>query len=106
MNRALHIAAPPQGVGELSEESASLKLKDGRALGFRAFGPQDGVPEFYFHGFPGSRLEGGLAETPGRRLVAVDCPGYGLSAPFRGRNLIIVNKSAEIIRTLREAHQR
>ena len=87
MDQAPHSAAPPQGVGELSEESAALKLKDGRALGFQAFGPRDGVPAFYFHGFPGSRLEARLAPTPGLRLIAVDRPGYGLSTRFPGRQL-------------------
>lgn len=87
MDQALHIAAPPQGVGELSEESAALKLKDGRALGFRSYGPQDGVPAFYFHGFPGSRLEAGFAAAPGIRLIAVDRPGYGLSGPLPRRQL-------------------
>jgi len=85
MDHLLHKAAPPQGGAELSEERASLKLKDGRALGFRPYGPKDGVLTFYFHGVPGSRLGARLAPTPGMRPVAVDRPGYGLSTPFPGR---------------------
>ena len=35
----------------------SIKLKDGRTLGFLECGDPKGYPVFYFHGFPGSRLQ-------------------------------------------------
>jgi pimeloyl-ACP methyl ester carboxylesterase len=60
-----------------------LTLKNGRALGFAEYGDPAGSPVFYFHGFPGSRLEGKLLEPAaihtGARIIAVDRPGYGLS---------------------------
>jgi pimeloyl-ACP methyl ester carboxylesterase len=60
-----------------------VRLSDGRALGFAEFGDPCGKPVFYFHGFPGSRLEAQVgAELASRhkaRLIAMDRPGYGLS---------------------------
>ena len=43
------------------------------------------MPVFYFHGFPGSRLEATLLPPAGIRLIGVDRPGYGLSTarPYR-----------------------
>ncbi len=32
-------------------------LKDGRKLCYDVYGDQDGVPVFYFHSYPGSRLQ-------------------------------------------------
>ena len=72
---------------ELSEPDGALKLPDGRLLSYRIYGPKNGVPCFYFHGFPGSRLEAGYAEAPGLRLIAVDRPGYGKSSARPGRRL-------------------
>lgn len=60
-----------------------LTLPDGRTLGYCAFGADRGEPVFYFHGFPGSRLEAGLADQMVNKvsinLISVDRPGYGLS---------------------------
>ncbi len=59
------------------------RLRDGRALGYAEFGAPAGKPLFYFHGFPGSRLEAELAHGAALkldlRLIAVDRPGYGTS---------------------------
>jgi pimeloyl-ACP methyl ester carboxylesterase len=66
-----------------------IALGDGRGLGFAEFGDPAGRPVFYFHGFPGSRLEAGLAQDAaarsGVRLIGVDRPGYGLSDFKAGR---------------------
>ena len=47
------------------------------------------MPVFYFHGFPGSRLEAALLDEAGRslgvRVIGVDRPGYGCSDPSHGR---------------------
>lgn len=60
-----------------------VRLLDGRALGYAEYGDRDGAPVFYFHGTPGSRLEGemltGAAARQHVRLIAVDRPGFGLS---------------------------
>jgi len=59
------------------------RLPDGRMIGFTEFGVADGVPLFYCHGLPASRLEGRLFDTAANRnrarLIAVDRPGFGLS---------------------------
>lgn len=66
-------------------------LKTGSRWTVSEFGAPDGRPFFYFHGFPGSRLEAELADRCARhqqiRLIAVDRPGYG-ETPFRIRNSI------------------
>ena len=69
-----------------------LKLADGRTLAACEVGDPKGRPIFYFHGFPGSRLdvEFGLeaAEKNGLRLIGFDRPGWGASAPRRNRKLL------------------
>jgi len=70
-------------------DSQTLKLPDGRVLGFAEYGHPQGRPVFFFHGFPTSRLEGYAADKLGRRhrlrFIAPDRPGFGLStfAPTR-----------------------
>jgi pimeloyl-ACP methyl ester carboxylesterase len=69
----------------------TLRLQDGRLLGYSIYGDPGGRPVFYFHGFPGSRLEARLADRVaarlGVRLIAVDRPGFGLS-DFKPRRTI------------------
>lgn len=68
----------------------SLRLPDGRYLGFAFYGPEGGKPVLYYHGTPSSRLEPLLLQPYGidltallnkfkLKLVAVDRPGNGLS---------------------------
>jgi pimeloyl-ACP methyl ester carboxylesterase len=58
------------------------------------YGAPEGVPLFYFHGFPGSRLDylffdaGEAAMEANARIVAADRPGYGLSSFQRGRRIL------------------
>ncbi len=66
------------------ERAASvLTLKDGRRLGYAEYGDPLGKPLLFFHGMPGSRVEGKLGDAAARklgiRLIAPDRPGYGLS---------------------------
>jgi len=69
-----------------------VRLPDGRTLAYAEFGDPAGRPAFYFHGFPGSRLEGALVHAPaareGVRVLAVDRPGYGGSDDLPGRTLL------------------
>jgi pimeloyl-ACP methyl ester carboxylesterase len=64
---------------------------NGRKLGVSEYGDPLGKPLFYFHGCPGSRLEGGLthgtALALGLRVICIDRPGYGLSPMERRRAL-------------------
>ena len=67
-------------------------LRDGRRLAYAEYGYRAGFPVFYFHGTPGSRLEGEIGEEAGRRvgvrLIAIDRPGYGRSDFQRRRKLL------------------
>jgi pimeloyl-ACP methyl ester carboxylesterase len=64
-------------------DSQTITLSDGRQLGFAEYGDAAGAPIFYFHGFPGARLEARLmndvAAARKARVIAVDRPGIGLS---------------------------
>lgn len=64
----------------------------GPRLAYAEYGAGDGVATFYFHGHPGSRLEGRLVDAAARRagvrLIAVDRPGIGRSAFQPGRCLL------------------
>ncbi|KAI8953163.1 alpha/beta hydrolase [Xylaria longipes] len=66
-----------------SRDSQTLKLPDGRTLGFAEYGSPTGKPLFYFHGFPSSRYEAiGIHEACQRqdlRIISPDRPGFGLS---------------------------
>ncbi len=69
-----------------------ITLCDGRRLSFAEFGDLQGRPVFYFHGFPGSRLEAKLAEKISLdthvRFIGIDRPGYGLSSVKPARTFI------------------
>ncbi len=69
----------------------TLPLRDGRNLGFAVYGDPDGTPEFFLHGFPGSRLEARIADKVaarlGIRVIALDRPGFGLSDFKPGRTI-------------------
>ena len=74
--------------------SKTIKLKDGRLLGYAEYGAPEGKPIFYFHGFPGSRLDWPFSDTDdsatqlNARIIAVDRPGMGLSDFKRGRDIL------------------
>src|SRR5271154_1227897 len=61
----------------------TFQLSDGRTLGFAEYGNRAGNVLFYFHGYPGARVEARLlaepAEQLGIRLIGIDRPGMGLS---------------------------
>jgi pimeloyl-ACP methyl ester carboxylesterase len=69
-----------------------ITLCDGRRLSFAEFGEIQGEPVFYFHGFPGSRLEAKLAETMAKdsqvRFIGIDRPGFGLS-DFKAKRALV-----------------
>lgn len=70
----------------------SVKLADGRQLGFAEYGDPNGIPIFYFHGFPGSRFEAGrfheIAVANRYRLIGIDRPGMGLSSIDEKRSIL------------------
>jgi pimeloyl-ACP methyl ester carboxylesterase len=69
-----------------------LRLADGRRLAYSQYGHPDGVPVFFFHGWPGSRLDfaanDAAAAAAGVRVIAVDRPGLGGSDPLPGRRVL------------------
>ena len=70
----------------------TIRLSDGRRLGYAEFGADGGAPVIYFHGWPGARVEGRLgddaAKVSGVRLIAIDRPGMGLSTFQPGRSFV------------------
>ena len=74
------------------ETSATIRVRDGRQLGYAEYGDPCGAPVLHFHGHPGSRLEAalleGAAQEVGVRVIGVDRPGMGLSTPLPKRRLL------------------
>lgn len=70
----------------------TIRLRDGRRLGYAEWGDAEGRPLLYFHGWPGSRVEARLADEAARerniQLIAIDRPGMGLSDYQPRRTLI------------------
>jgi len=75
----------------MAEPSQTMRLRDGRALGWIAYGDPSGRPVIAFHGAPACRLLFAPADAEaarfGLRIIAPDRPGYGLSDAFPGRTL-------------------
>jgi pimeloyl-ACP methyl ester carboxylesterase len=74
--------SPAKGL-TFSSLGKTIQLSDGRTLAYLDIGDPEGRPLFYFHGGPGSRLEGllfdELNQQLGIRMIAPDRPGFGLS---------------------------
>lgn len=70
----------------------TIKLRDGRSLGYARYGNPEGRPIFHFHGWPSSRLDAqvfaGVAAKFGVHLIGVDRPGMGLSDFQPGRHIL------------------
>ena len=69
----------------------TFRLSSGRVLGYAVHGDEEGVPCFYFHGWPSARVQGLLMDEAGRRyglrIISPDRPGIGLSDFHAGREL-------------------
>ena len=69
-----------------------IQLTNDRKLCYSQFGDPNGFPLFFFHGWPGSRLQGkGLNKIARKnkiRIIATDRPGSGLSDYYKGRTLL------------------
>ena len=74
--------SPAEGFA-FSSAGKTIQLSDGRTLAYLESGDPNGRPVFFFHGGPGSRLEGQiydrLNQKLGIRMIVADRPGYGLS---------------------------
>ncbi len=75
-----------------AQENQAILLPDGRRLGYAEYGVPHGSPVLFFHGAPGSSyIHSDMADVAARlnvRLIAVDRPGYGASAPHSARSLL------------------
>jgi pimeloyl-ACP methyl ester carboxylesterase len=75
-----------------NSESLTIRLTDGRTLGYAEYGDPSGKPVLFFHGATLSRLFGAAADASARkvgvRLIAPDRPGIGLSDPKPGRTML------------------
>ena len=66
-------------------ELTTLMLINKINIGIAEFGDPNGIPVLYFHGFPGSRLDGNLFEfddigkNSNTRIIGIDRPGIGIS---------------------------
>jgi len=70
----------------------TLTLSSGRKMAYAEYGDPKGVPMFFFHGWPGSRLQGEFMHEVGQkrgvRIISPDRPGIGLSDFQPGRRLL------------------
>jgi pimeloyl-ACP methyl ester carboxylesterase len=82
---------PSTGQAAPAEYGDAVDLPDGRTLAYAEYGDPEGVPVFFFHGTPGSRVSGSIARDEkadvGARVVAPDRPGMGRSDFQAGRTL-------------------
>jgi len=85
-----HISSSPTAIAP--QDSQILALADGRCLGYAEYGDRYGPAIFYFHGWPGSRLDAALGDTAGKklgaRIIGVDRPGMGISSLQPNRRLL------------------
>lgn len=81
--------AQPASYVSTQPRDRTLRLPDGRALAWCEYGVPDGTPYFYFHGLPGSRIDGRVNAQPiteaGLRMIAPDRPGFGRSEIQAGK---------------------
>jgi len=70
---------------------STIKLPDGRTVGFATYGSPDGIPVIWCHGGPGSRLDPVHRDAEAAKadllLIGIDRPGYGMSTPLPGRTI-------------------
>jgi pimeloyl-ACP methyl ester carboxylesterase len=70
----------------------TIRLRDGRTLGYADYGAPDGFVVVYTHGGLACRLDvaagASIAQQTGIRLISVDRPGIGLSDPKPGRAVV------------------
>ena len=87
-------ASPTRRASTLSSSQLdqTFVLPDGRTLGYAEYGSSNGIPLFYFHGYPSSRIEPipvhEIAQKLNLRLIAPDRPGFGLSSLQSNRRIL------------------
>jgi len=76
----------PDATQPTAPKDVELRSPDGRTIGVRVAGSEEGPLVIYLHGSPSSRLDVDFMHERSRRrgvrLVGNDRPGYGLSTPM------------------------
>lgn len=74
-----------------AEHTHSFTLKSGKKLAYLDLGDPNGIPVFYFHGWPSARIQAlsfqENAQKFGFRIISIDRPGIGQSEPIPKRTL-------------------
>jgi pimeloyl-ACP methyl ester carboxylesterase len=74
------------------DQEQTIRLRDGRLLGYAEFGDPDGRPVIFCHGWGDSRLtrhpDDSRTAMLGVRLITIDRPGFGLSS-FQPRRTLL-----------------
>ena len=74
-----------------NRENQTLKLPDGRNLGYAEYGTPNGSPVFFIHGVPDSRISirttDKIAKKLDVRFIGIDRPGIGLSTCYPNRKV-------------------
>ncbi len=87
-------------------DELSIRLNDGRKLGYAEYGDPHGKPILYFHGGISCRLDIAFAAEEfarrGLRIIAPDRPGIGLSDRQPDRTLLNWAKDVEQLLTILE----
>lgn len=82
---------PASGSDLRSAAPRIIDLPGGSQIAIAEYGDPDGVPVFFCHGWPASRLQGGLLHEYacefGARIIAPDRPGVGHSPAQPGRTV-------------------
>ncbi len=83
----------------LAENSNTIELADGRALGYTEVGDHEGKALFHFHGLNSSRLEVGMVHEQMLeakiRCIGIDRPGMGLSTFQENRKVLDIVDDVE-----------
>ena len=68
-----------------------INLADKRQLAYCVYGDAHGEPVYFFHGFPGSRIQATLIADLARvhhlKIISADRPGFGQSTPHDRRTI-------------------
>lgn len=80
----------------------TIRLPDGRRMGFAEFGAHDGRAVFWLHGTPGARRQVPVAARRlgrelGFRIIGVDRPGIGSSTAHLHRNIAGFSEDLEVL---------
>lgn len=79
------------GINHDLAKQNTIQVAGTHSISYREYGDSEGTPLIFFHGTPGSALLGAVFQDPareaGRKVIAIDRPGYGSSSPWPNRTL-------------------